>query len=66
MAIINVPDTDTFDIWRQKTNLIAQRQGDLVLLTTPVTTDLVSAINSLSSSLSEDIRSCLIRAIAMA
>lgn len=66
MALINVPDTDTFDIWRQKTNLLAQRQGDLALLITPVTTDLVSAINSLSASTDENIRSTLVRAIAMA
>jgi len=65
MAIPNVPDTDTFDIWRQKTNLIAQLEGDLTLLLTPVTTDLVAAINSILDLFEDDLRAMLIRAIAM-
>lgn len=65
MAIPNVPDTDTFDLWRQKTNLIAQLEGDLDLLQTSVKTDLVSAINSLISELGGSDRAILIRAIAM-
>lgn len=36
MTIINVPDTDSFDLWRQKTNLLSLSQGDVEKLTTPL------------------------------
>lgn len=65
MAIINVNVEETFSLWRQKTNLLAQQQGDIALLLTPVTTNLVSAINSLISNNEENDRSVLIRSIAM-
>lgn len=65
MAIISVVDTDTFDIWRQKTNLLSQQQGDLDLLLTSVKTDLVSAINEVFSSLNDSGREILIRSIFM-
>ena len=65
MAIINVPDTDTFDMWRQKMNLLAQLQGDLTLLATPLTTDLVSAINSTFLAIDGQSRRTLILSIAM-
>ena len=66
MAIVNVPKTDNFSQWRLKTNLIATQQGDLVLLTTPVTTDIVAAINSLVGLFNDDLRRILIRSIGMA
>lgn len=63
MAIPSVNTTsDTFDLWRIKTNLIATLEGDLTLLATTVKTDLVSAINETVT----DTRALLIRAIAMA
>lgn len=36
MTIINVPDTDSFDLWRQKTNLLSLSQGDVEKLTIPL------------------------------
>lgn len=65
MAIINVPKTDTFDIWRQKTNQIALLEGDLTLLTLPAP-DLVTAINNILALIDDKDREVLIRAIAMA
>ena len=40
--------TDTFETWRQKTNLISSNVGDPDNLTTPVTTDLVQALNEIN------------------
>ena len=40
--------TDTFETWRQKTNLISSNVGDPDNLTTPVTTDLVQSLNEIS------------------
>lgn len=65
MAIVNVPKTDSFDQWRQKTNLLASQVGDITLLMTPITTDIVSAINSLIALFNDDFRRVLIRAIGM-
>jgi hypothetical protein len=61
MAIVNVPKTDTFDLWRQKTNQIAQTIGDPALLQTTVNTSIVDAINSIFN----DLRRVLIRSIGM-
>jgi len=41
--------TDTFETFRQKTNLISSNVGDPDNLTTPVTTDLVQALNEVNS-----------------
>ena len=49
MSIPNVPQTDTFDQWRVKTNTIATNAGDLANLTTTIKTNAVSAINELDS-----------------
>ena len=46
MSIINVDLSDTIASWRNKTNEIAQKQGDLSLLTDSAS-NLVSAINNL-------------------
>jgi len=40
--------TDTFETFRQKTNLISSNVGDPDNLTTPVTTDLVQALNEIN------------------
>jgi hypothetical protein len=61
MAIVNVPKTDTFDMWRQKTNQISTSVGDLSLLNTVDNSSIVAAINSLF----DDLRRVLIRSIAM-
>lgn len=45
----NVNLTDTFETWRQKTNQISSNVGDPDNLTTPVTTDLVQALNEVNS-----------------
>ena len=47
MPVVNVNLTDTFDQWRVKTNTISNSFGDLVLLSTDVKTDLVSAVNEI-------------------
>jgi len=65
MAIINVPDKDSFDLWRQKTNLISQTMGDLTLLNTTDKSNLVAAINEVLSGTADNQRRVLIRAIAM-
>jgi len=41
--------TDTFETWRQKTNQISSNVGDPDALTTPVTSDLVNALNEVNS-----------------
>lgn len=64
-CVINVPDTDSFDLWRQKTNLIAQQIGCLDDLLTTDKSDLVSAINEVITIIEEKDRDVLIRAIAM-
>lgn len=47
MAIITVELTDTFDDWRNKTNILAIETGDLSLLQTTYKADIVGAINEL-------------------
>jgi len=50
MAIINVLLTDTFDTWRQKTNILGTNQGDLANLDSSfAATDLVSALNEIKA-----------------
>ena len=51
MSIPFVSLSDTFDQWRSKTNANSVNVGDLVLLTTPVTSDIVSAINEVNQRL---------------
>jgi hypothetical protein len=51
MSIPFVSLSDTFDQWRSKTNANSVSVGDLVLLTTPVTSDIVSAINEVNQRL---------------
>jgi hypothetical protein len=65
MAIEFVEKHDTFDTWRTKTNQISLNVGDLNLLTTPSTSDIVSAINSMNQQLSDNIRKAVILSIAL-
>ena len=51
MSIPFVSLSDTFDQWRSKTNANSVNVGDIVLLTTPVTSDLVSALNEVNQRL---------------
>lgn len=46
MALINVPDTDNFDIWRQKTNLLSIQQGDFERLIVPMTFTIAGTVSS--------------------
>lgn len=45
MAVVNVPITDTFNQWREKTNEVASNVGDLDELTTVDKTNIVAAVN---------------------
>jgi hypothetical protein len=51
MAIIKTPDTDSFDLWRQKTNLASIEQGDLARLIVPLTYSLTGTVTSVADSL---------------
>jgi len=51
MAIINVPDTDSFDLWRQKTNLISLQQGDFARLIVPLDYAITGTVSSFGDSL---------------
>ena len=66
MALIQITENESFDTWRQRINDIATNQGDLVLLNTTATSDLVAAINSILVGSEDDQRRILIRAIFMA
>lgn len=46
MAIIKVPNTDSLDIWRQKTNLLSIQQGDFARILVPFTTTITGAVTS--------------------
>ncbi len=47
MAVTTVNLSDTISQWVTKTNTISTNLGDKSLLATPVTTDIVSGINSI-------------------
>lgn len=61
MAIISVIKENSFGQWREKTNDLAQQQGDLALLETPVTTSIVDALNSIEE---VEFRRLIVRALA--
>ena len=65
MAVVEIKRKDTFDIWRTKMNTISVNVGDLNLLTTPSTTDIVSAINSLGSFQTDQVRRSIIISLAL-
>lgn len=45
MAVTSVPETDTFDEWRIKTNTIATDLGDAATIYNPSITNVVAAVN---------------------
>lgn len=47
MALRTAPDTHSFDLWRQKYNLLAADVGDLAALTTGTTSSVVAVLNYL-------------------
>lgn len=51
MSIIRVPDTDSFDLWRQKTNLLSLQQGDFSRLVAPLNYPIVGTVTSFGDSL---------------
>ena len=51
MAVINVPDTDSFDLWRQKTNLISLVVGDLDRLAVSMNYPIAGTVSSFGTSL---------------
>jgi hypothetical protein len=63
MPLVNVPITDSFDIWRQKTNLISVQQGDLTLLLTIDQTSLVASLNEIYNLIQGNIKSVWVRSI---
>ena len=71
MAIIVVTLNDTLDTFRTKFNSLSEDVGDIGNLLTPITTDIVNAMNSLQgeieAGISEDqLRDILFTAIALA
>ena len=56
MAVTVVNLSDTIAQWVTKTNTISSDLGDKALLATPVTTDVVSAINSIKTRDSAGVR----------
>ena len=56
MAVTVVNLSDTISQWVTKTNTISSNLGDKSLLATPVTTDVVSAINSIKTRDSAGVR----------
>jgi hypothetical protein len=50
MANIIVSGEDTFDEWRQKTNLVSVNTGDITTLNTTDKSSIVNAVNELRSS----------------
>jgi hypothetical protein len=65
MAVIIIDQKESLNQGRVKTNELSQNVGDLDLLTTPVTTDLVSAINSVDASVGQQDKKMLLFAIAV-
>lgn len=55
MSIPFVSLADTFDQWRTKTNTNYAAVGDIEGLTTPVTTDIISALNDLNQNVLKDL-----------
>tara|TARA_B100000424_G_scaffold166818_1_gene128211 strand:+ start:140 stop:412 length:273 start_codon:yes stop_codon:yes gene_type:complete len=56
MAVTVVNLSDTISQWVTKTNTISSDLGDTALLGTPVTTDIVSGINSIKTRDSAGVR----------
>ena len=65
MAQIEVQRYDTFETWRQKTNLISDSVGDLAALDTADKSNVVEAINEVKSRLGGEIIVTSNRALLM-
>lgn len=70
MALTIVEITDGLDTQRTKINEISTNMGDLTQLLTPVTTNIVQAMNSLQTQIAtgvteDQMRDILLRAIAL-
>ena len=51
MTIIHVPDTDSFDLWRQKTNLLSLQQGDFARIANPLIVPITGLVTTVGTSL---------------
>jgi len=51
MTIIHVPDTDSFDLWRQKTNLLSLQQGDFARIVNPLIVPITGLVTTVGTSL---------------
>lgn len=51
MTIIHVPDTDSFDLWRQKTNLLSLQQGDFARIADPLIVPITGLVTTVGDSL---------------
>jgi hypothetical protein len=71
MGLIQVPNTFSWELWRQRTNLLGQAVGDFDLLDASIVAaiapnvDIVHALNHVLTQTGTGQRSVLIRAIAM-
>lgn len=65
MAQIEVQRYDTFETWRQKTNLVSESVGDLAALDTVDKSNVVEAINEVNSRLGGEIIVTSNRALLM-
>ena len=64
---VNVPKTDTFDIWRQKFNELSADVGDITQLNPPLdtATNIVDALNMVQGIVNNNERAILVRAMAL-
>lgn len=51
MTIIHVPDTDSFDLWRQKTNLLSLQQGDFARIANPLIVPITGLVTTVGTGL---------------
>lgn len=65
MPIIFIDQKESLNQGREKTNELSENVGDLDLLTTPVTTDIVAAVNSINASIGQQDKKILLFAIAV-
>lgn len=67
MAVTNVPNTDTFEEWRVKTNTIAADIGDISTLYTPPGPPVSTAVDALNDleSRKEDTGTAIAMSIAL-
>jgi hypothetical protein len=51
MPVIKIPNTDSFDMWRQKTELLALEHGDFQRLVVPLSFSISGTVTSFADSL---------------